>query len=51
MHAEELHEWVSFTDADGNSWQFDVTFLTSNYGCIYGRGCPGVFTDGHFTSP
>lgn len=45
LHADDLHEWVGFTDAAGNSWQFDVTFLTSNYGCIYGRGCPGVFTE------
>lgn len=43
--APDLHEWVSFDDSDGNSWLFDVTFLTSNYGCIYGRGCPGVFTE------
>ncbi|MEZ5168876.1 MAG: hypothetical protein R2695_21215 [Acidimicrobiales bacterium] len=43
MDADDLHEWVSFRDGDGNTWQFDVTFLTSNYTCIYGRGCPGVF--------
>ena len=41
----DAHEWVTFDDDDGNTWQFDVTFLTSNYGCIYGRGCPGVFTE------
>lgn len=41
----DLHEWVTFDDEDGDTWQFDVTFLTSNYGCIYGRGCPGVFTE------
>ncbi len=41
----DLHEWVSFDDDDGDTWLFDVTFLTSNYGCIYGRGCPGVFTE------
>jgi len=23
---------------------FDVTFLTSAWTCIYGRGCPGVLT-------
>jgi hypothetical protein len=45
MDAAELHEWVTFSDDDGNSWQFDVTFLTSKYGCIYGRGCQGVFTE------
>jgi len=42
---DEMHEWVSFVDSAGNNWQFDVTFLTSNYMCIYGRGCPGVFTE------
>ena len=41
----DLHEWVSFDDEEGDTWLFDVTFLTSNYGCIYGRGCPGVFTE------
>ena len=45
MEPADLHEWVAFDDDDGNSWQFDITFLTSNYGCIYGRGCPGVFTE------
>jgi len=42
---DDLHEWVTFTDPDGDTWQFDVTFMTSNYMCIYGRGCPGVFTE------
>jgi len=41
----DLHEWITFADADGDTWLFDITFLTSNYGCIYGRGCPGVFTE------
>jgi hypothetical protein len=42
---ESSHEWVSFDDDDGATWQFDITFLTSNYSCIYGRGCPGVLTE------
>lgn len=41
----DLHEWVHVDDADGDTWSFDVTFLTSGYGCIYGRGCLGVFTE------
>lgn len=45
MLPDDLHEWITFRDDDGATWQFDVTFLTSNYGCIYGRGCPGVFTE------
>lgn len=36
------HEWVSFIDADGDTWLFDVTFLTSNWTCIFGQGCLGV---------
>jgi hypothetical protein len=40
---EDLHEWVSFDDEDEDrTWVWDVTFLTSNYTCIYGRGCPGI---------
>ena len=41
----DLHEWVTFDDESGDTWQFDVTFLTSNYGCIYGKGCLGVFRE------
>lgn len=44
MH-EDLHEWVSFEDPDEDrTWVFDVTFLTSPWTCIYGRGCQGVLT-------
>ncbi|MFQ5557806.1 MAG: hypothetical protein ACE5GB_09930 [Acidimicrobiales bacterium] len=42
---DDLHEWVYLDDSDGDAWAFDVTFLTSNYTRIYGRGCPGVFTE------
>ena len=43
---EDLHEWVSFEDPDEHrTWVFDVTFLTSNWTCIFGRGCPGVLTE------
>ena len=42
---EDLHEWVSFEDPDEErTWVFDVTFLTSNWTCIFGRGCQGVLT-------
>ncbi|MGQ0432914.1 MAG: hypothetical protein ACT452_10985 [Microthrixaceae bacterium] len=42
---EDLHEWVSFEDPDEDrTWVFDVTFLTSPWTCIYGRGCQGVLT-------
>jgi len=42
---DDLHEWVSFDDPDEDrTWVFDVTFLTSPWTCIYGRGCQGVLT-------
>ena len=41
---EDLHEWVSFDD-DGATYVFDVTFLTSNWTCIFGDGCLGVLTE------
>ena len=40
---DDLHEWLSF-DLDGETFQFDVTFLTSPWTCIFGHGCPGVLT-------
>jgi len=33
-------ETVTFRDGDGWSWEFDLTFILSNYRCIWGRGCP-----------
>ncbi len=45
MEPEDLHEWVSFEDTEEErTWVFDLTFLLSNWTCIYGRGCPGVLT-------
>lgn len=42
---DDLHEWVSFEDpAEERTWVFDVTFLTSPWTCIFGRGCQGVLT-------
>jgi len=40
---DDLHEWLSF-DLDDETYQFDITFLTSNWTCIFGQGCPGVLT-------
>lgn len=41
----DLHEWVSFDDPDeARTWVFDLTFLASNWTCIFGRGCQGVLT-------
>ncbi len=40
---DDLHEYVSFEDAkEARTWVWDVTFLTSPWTCIFGRGCPGV---------
>jgi hypothetical protein len=42
---DDAHEWVSFEDEDEErTWVFDVTFLVSNWTCIFGRGCQGVLT-------
>ena len=42
----DAREWVSFEDPDEErTWVFDVTFLTSNWTCIYGNGCQGVLTE------
>ncbi|HXX91686.1 MAG TPA: hypothetical protein VEI83_15825 [Acidimicrobiales bacterium] len=39
------HEWVSFPDPDEErTWMFDITFLESNWTCIFRRGCQGVLT-------
>ena len=36
-------EWLSYEDPiEHRTWLFDITFLTSNWTCIYGAGCPGV---------
>jgi hypothetical protein len=38
-------EWVSFEDPDEDrTWLFDVTFLASNWRCLFGTGCQGVLT-------
>lgn len=41
-------EWVTVVDPDNDHlhYTFDVSFLLSNYECIYGNGCPGVDPDG-----
>ncbi len=41
----DAHEWVTFEDDDEErTWVFDVTFLLSSWGCIFGQGCQGVLT-------
>jgi hypothetical protein len=41
---DSAHEWVSFEDDDGDTFLFDLTFLTSAWTCIFGDGCLGVLT-------
>ena len=42
----DLHEHVSFDSPhEHRTYVFDVTFLTSSWQCIYGRGCQGVLTE------
>ena len=42
---KDAHEWVSFDDSESQrTWMFDVTFLESNWTCIFGNGCQGVLT-------
>lgn len=42
-----MREWVTFPDPRRRDevWQVDVTFLTSHWDCIFGRGCQGVLTE------
>ena len=45
VRAPQAHEWLSFDDPhERRRWVVDVTFLLSNWTCIFGRGCQGVLT-------
>ena len=39
--------WTEFTDPDdpGQVFRCDLTWLTSRWTCIFGRGCPGIYAD------
>lgn len=39
--------WVEFTDPDdpGQRFRCDLTWLTSNWTCVYGAGCRGIYAD------
>lgn len=42
----DVHEWISFEDDEElRTWEFDATFLRSNYRCIWGCGCQGVLDE------
>ena len=40
-------DWVEFVDPEDDEqiYKCDLTWLTSNWSCIYGDGCKGVFKD------
>jgi hypothetical protein len=41
----KAHEWFSFeSDTEERTYLFDVTWLESNWSCIFGNGCQGVLT-------
>jgi hypothetical protein len=39
-------ETATFTDSDGVNWEFDLTFMLSNFACIWGRGCLDIRRQG-----
>lgn len=39
-----MTEPVEIPDGE-TTWRFDVDFLTSNWTCIFGRGCVGIFPE------
>lgn len=44
--AADAHEWISFEDPDElRTWVWDLTFLLSNWHCIYFEGCPGILEE------
>ena len=40
-------DWIEFADPENpeDLFKCDLTWLTSNWSCIYGNGCQGVFKD------
>jgi hypothetical protein len=40
------HEYLSIEQAETDrTWMFDISFLMSNWSCIYGAGCKGVMEE------
>ncbi len=42
MPPDDAHEWLALMDESGDRWLFDVSFLDSGFGCIWGSGCPST---------
>lgn len=38
----DFRQWLSFESGSGETLLVDTTFLTSNWTCVYGSGCPGI---------
>ena len=40
-------EWIDIADPtnSNHTWRFDVTFLLSNWSCIFGSGCQGIYEE------
>ncbi|MFV0463398.1 MAG: hypothetical protein ACK5MP_09445 [Nostocoides sp.] len=50
MSATDLNTpriWAEFDDPDqdGQRFRVDLTWLTSNWTCLFGAGCPGIYAD------
>lgn len=41
MQDDTRRDWLSF-DHEGETYLFDLTFITSNWQCIFGNGCRGI---------
>lgn len=41
MQDDTRRDWLSF-DHEGETYLFDLTFLGSNWQCIFGNGCKGI---------
>lgn len=41
MQDDTRRDWLSF-DHEGETYLFDLTFLQSNWQCIFGHGCRGI---------
>ncbi len=41
MQDDTRRDWLSF-DHEGETYLFDLTFLASNWQCIFGNGCKGI---------
>ncbi len=44
--SESAIRWLAIEDADSTTtWMFDIDFMLSGFGCIYGAGCKSIDTE------